>query len=143
MELLLQRQPAIDGALPGDLSIDGVWAYFTMERAAVAIASGRYRVRLTVSTRAMIGQLWSPDPDDRLPLIENVSGRSGLRFHALNEAAESDGCIGVGQQRMGVTIRRSRPALFDFMATLAAAEKAHEEIWLTIENAKREAPLKA
>lgn len=143
MELRLQRQPAMDGALPGDLSIDGTWAYFTMERAAVAIALGRYRVRLTVSTRATIGQLWSPDPDDRLPLIENVPGRAGLRFHALNEAAESDGCIGVGQQRMGVTIRRSRPALFDFMAKLSSAEKAHEEVWLTIEHARGKEPLKA
>lgn len=140
MELLLQRQRALDGALPGDLSIDGVWTYYTLERAAVAIAPGRYPVQLTVSERATIGQLWSPDADHRLPLIEHVAGRSGLRVHALNEAAESDGCVGLGLRRMGTTIRQSRDAVRGFMARLDATS---DPVWLTIENATGAEPLNA
>lgn len=139
MDLLLKRQVAVEHAIPGELYIDGRFAYFTLERVQVAIVPGRYRVLLTVSQRAIDGQLWTPDPQHRLPLIADVPGRSGIRVHALNEASESDGCIGIGMHQMGATIRQSRAALSTFIDML----KTHGEAWLTIQPATTERTLRA
>lgn len=130
MELLLRRKPAVDRAILGDLFVDGRFAYVTLERQGVEIPAARYRVSLTVSQRATDGQLWSPDPDHRLPLVMNVPGRSGIRVHAANEARELQGCIAIGLQQMGVTIRQSRAAVTQLFQMIAA----NSETWLTIEN---------
>lgn len=130
MILTVKRQPAVEQAIPGEFYIDGRFAYYTLERQGVEIPPGRYRVRLTVSGRAERGTLWTPDPEFRLPLIENVTGRSGIRVHSLNEAWQSDGCIGIGMHQMGVTIRQSRTALTTFVGILSATT---EPVWLTVE----------
>lgn len=140
MNLTVKRQPAVEHAIPGELYIDGRFAYFTLERVQVAIPAGRYPVVLTVSQRAMDGQLWTPDPDHRLPLIDNVPNRSGIRIHALNEAYQSDGCIGVGMHQMGITIRQSRAALTTLVSILAIAR---EPVWLTVEAPAAERALSA
>lgn len=134
MEITLHRHDATDGAIFGELFLQGRFAYFTLERQAVAIPIGRYPVRLTHSQRAELGTLWTPDPEHRLPLIEDVPGRSGIRFHALNLASQSDGCIGVGYEHAIDTMSHSRQALTDLIGQIDQAEKADEPIALIIES---------
>lgn len=131
MEFLLQRQPAIGDALLGKLAIGGVFFSDTLERQSLAIPAGRYRLLFTVSARATSGELWSPDAQHRLPLIDGVSDRSGIRCHAANFEYELLGCVAVGK-RSGAELVNSRDALTALVAKVAAADAAGEAMWITV-----------
>lgn len=144
MDLLVKRRPATDGAILGDLFIDGARFSFTLERLAVCIPPGRFRVRLTVSRRAIRGELYTPDPQNRLPLIEDVPGRDAIRLHAFNTASQSLGCVGVGDDvdatlearaHRAATLEHSRAALDLLVARIDAAEQRNEDVFITIEAA--------
>lgn len=135
MDLLLQRQSVIGDALPGLFDLGGVFFAFALERVSLAIPTGRYRVLFTVSARASRGELWSPDPQHRLSLIDGVPGRSGIRIHAGNDAEELLGCVALGQQRNGAQLANSRAALIPFVEKVAAADALREWIWITIQDA--------
>lgn len=137
MRIELRRAPVVDKALPGELFIDGARFSWTLENAAKAIPAGRYPVSLTESQRVQDGQLWTPDTHFRLPLVNNVPGRSGIRFHSLNEYHESDGCIGVGENLTGAWLGRSRAALTRFLPLIDVAQRGHEAIWLTVLDAPK------
>lgn len=123
-------------ALPGDFSINGKQFSFALERASKAIPAGRYRVLFTVSDRASIGQLWSPDPEHRLPLVDGVPGRSGIRIHAANEYDELEGCVALGRRRAGPMLVNSRAAVTPFV-DLVRETIDTEEIWLTVLDAPK------
>lgn len=143
MELLLQRKAADGEALPGDFFVNGKLYAFSLERTSKAIAPGRYRVLFTVSDRARRKELWSPDAKCRLPLIDGVPGRSGLRFHAGNFFEELEGCIALGRRRAGAQLMQSRAVIEPFVDLVAKAAEALEEIWITIEPVGAQTPLKA
>ena len=131
MNLRVRRDEPIDDALPGRLYVDHVEECFTLERLGVEIAPGLYRVLITQSGRALKGSLWSPRGDAGLPLIL-VSGREGIRIHALNEAKQSDGCLGVGKLRDGARILSSRVALVAVIRKIEDGLKAGD-VWLTVD----------
>lgn len=133
MNLLVQRKPSDGDTLPGDLFVNGVRTCCTLERVSRAIPAGRFAVQFTVSDRATMGSLWSPDAEHRLPLIV-VPKRSGIRFHAANEASQLEGCIALGQAFVGVRLGNSRAALTPFVDLIAAADAKHEAIWLEVRN---------
>lgn len=142
MNLRLLRQPAIDETLLGQFSIDGTPECVSLERASLAIPPGRYRVRLTVSGRATRGELWSPDPDHRLPLLEDVPERTGIRIHAGNVPGDVKGCIALGRISPGPTeaIVHSQTTVEAFMDRLEAAESRGEETWLDVVAAAEPTP---
>lgn len=129
------RKPATDGAVLGDFFIEGVRFSCSLERASVIIPAGRYRVLFTVSQRALEGELWSPDKEHRLPLIDNVPKRSGIRVHSANEAGELLGCVALGMTSAWSRIGASRVAVTQFIDKLRAADAAGEETWIQIEPA--------
>jgi len=133
MELLLKRKPTVDGAILGDLSVDGVRECFTLERSGVEIQPGRYPVTITPS--AHFGLL--------LPLIGNVPGRSGLRIHSGNVPDDSEGCVLVGQSRAVDSVLDSRLAMAALQPKIAGALAHGQQVWITIENANVEATVKA
>lgn len=138
MELEIRRKPAFENAVLGELFVDDRFEMFTLERANVMIPAGHYPVRLTFSTRASQGQLWTPDLDGhKLPVIEDVGHRSGIRFHAGNVAANSDGCVIVGYELGHASVGHSRQALMDLMVTLDRAEKGDEPIFVRVESAEQ------
>lgn len=133
MELLLQRRPATDDAILGDLFVDGMRACFTLEREGVEIAPGRYPVTITPSAR--FGRM--------LPLISGVHGRSGLRIHPLNWPQETDGCIGVGQEATVTSVEHSRLAMASLQPQIASALARGQQVWITILSARAQQPMKA
>lgn len=143
MDVALYRESSFGLALPGRLVVDGLECCFTLERVGYAIPAGTYRLLLTVSARAQRHELWTPDQDKFiLPLVDGVKGRSGIRFHALNEPTESEGCIGVGLDRVPGRILQSRAALTALMRLLFAVPMK-QFIGLTVHNALKETPKKA
>jgi hypothetical protein len=134
MEIVVQRKPADGDCLPGECFIDHVRYSFTLERTSKAIPAGRYPLRFTPSARAERGELWSPDPEDRLPLVDDVPGRVGIRVHAANDPDELLGCIAVGLTFAHRRLGSSRAALGPFVAKVRDAAARHEEIWLEVRN---------
>lgn len=63
---------------------------------------------------------WSPRFQRVLPHILEVPGFIGVRFHAGNDADDTDGCVLVGMTRSQDHIGTSRVALDNLMAKLRA-----------------------
>lgn len=131
MEIDLFRRTAIGNAIPGDFQVAGKLFAFSLENASKSIPVGRYRVDLTISQRALAGELWTSDLDKRLPLVCDVPQRSGIRIHALNDAAESHGCIGLGRRLAGPLLMNSRAAVAPFIDLLDETLKT-EAVWITV-----------
>lgn len=92
MRLLLDRSEYEKDSTVGDLFIEGVWECVVLEPGAnedeyPAIPEGKYDVLLTVSPRFK----------RVLPLVVNVPGRDGIRFHPGNTPEQTLGCLMPGE----------------------------------------------
>ena len=129
MDIVVTRQPTANGCTIGTMTIDGAFECYTLEDVVrphgekvygqTAIPAGRYQIKLTMSNRFKIV----------LPLLENVPNFEGVRIHPGNTAADTDGCILVGQTKTSNSIGSSRVAFDKLFARL----QAHKgDIWLTL-----------
>jgi len=137
MQLTLTRKWTCGPATIGDLAIDGVRACYTLEdrvRPAglkvpgqTAIPAGVYQVVVTRSQR------FGRD----LPLLLDVPMFSGVRIHAGNTAADTEGCILVGRtiDLEGDRVGESRLALEALLPRIQAALAAGDQCSITIVNA--------
>lgn len=124
MKLTLKRDVLTDEFTLGRLSIDGVHFCYTVEDAVrpqkiagiTAIPYGTYKIYLTMSARFK----------KVLPLLDDVPNFTGVRIHAGNTAADSEGCILVGMLRSGNGVLRSREAMVNLMKVLESSK--HNEI---------------
>src|SRR3990167_7596023 len=105
MNIRVIREPSIGVATGGVVFIDGFYECFSIEdvireqpgqpvetwkvRGETAIPQGRYRVVLTHSQR--FGRV--------LPLLVDVPGFEGIRFHGGNTEADTQGSVIVGGSR--------------------------------------------
>src|SRR5689334_5448235 len=124
MELTLVRKFNGADCTIGELFVDGRFECFTLEDVVrpgdiarvkvagrTAIPAGTYEVRLTMSERFK----------RVLPLLLNVPSFEGIRIHAGNTAADTEGCILVGRERESNAIRASRAALEPLLVKLQTA----------------------
>lgn len=134
MNLRLVSQPSGPKATIGELSIDGVKFCDTLEDVVrevegpvaqwkiagnTAIPGGEYSVLLTFSQRAKDGHLWTPNPDYKLPQLLAVPGFDGVRIHAGNTDADTEGCILVGEADGDDHLTNSRYQLSRIMGRIA------------------------
>jgi hypothetical protein len=108
----------------GELYVDGVFECYTLEDTVqeegikidgdTAIPVGTYRVIIDFSNRFQ----------KPLPHILNVPGFEGIRIHCGNTAADTEGCILLGQEKGANTVLFSRPAFNAFFAKLQTAGTA-------------------
>lgn len=141
MELTLRREPTASGSTIGELFVDGspdrvCWTLEDPVReipatpvaqwkipSDTAIPAGRYRVAIT----------YSPKFKRRMPVLLNVPGFDGIRVHAGNTSADTDGCVLVGLDRQGPMIYKSRAALEDVVyPKIETALLAAEEVWIRV-----------
>lgn len=116
----------------GRLALDGKYFCDTLEdrvrtngekvRGETAIPAGNYEVILN----------WSPRFKCVLPMVLGVPGFSGVRIHAGNCAADTEGCVLVGFNQVKGRLVASRPTLARLMEKLLAAVQAGGKIWLEI-----------
>ena len=113
MEIIRLTRISREGkAVRGCLRFEGQ-EIATLENADYIIPVGIYEVRVT----------WSPRFKRMLPLIGNVPGRSGIRFHRGTKPEHSKGCIlvsAVNEQEL--------------TTKWLALQASNEPIKLTIEN---------
>lgn len=122
MALRVIREPSDKGVTLGSLYVNDVWQCWTLEDVIrepadagitpasvrvwkvpgqTAIPSGRYRAQLSHSARFGIV----------LPELLLVPGFTGIRIHAGNTSADTEGCLLVGQGRGERSVLESRAAL--------------------------------
>lgn len=119
MRLTLNRHPSGRSCTIGDLLVDGEFFCHTLEDVVrpkkipgeTAIPTGTYGLEIT----------WSPRFKRDLPLLLRVPGFEGVRIHAGNTAADTEGCLLVGTWSGGEEIRNSRAALERLLDTLKTA----------------------
>jgi hypothetical protein len=133
VELLLQRDPSTDQGMEGELRIDGQPFGYTMEnpidgvKPHRSIPAGRYKIIVD----------FSPKFQRNMIHVLNVPGFLGIRMHAGNTDADTEGCILVGWERLTAgSIGDSRNAVTQLEEQVNAAIDAHEEVWLTVQNAE-------
>lgn len=133
MKLVLERLQLDPDVTIGSLTVDGDWQCWTLEDtvrppgvkvpAQTAIAPGQYTVVINMSNRFK----------RELPLLLNVPNFTGVRIHAGNTPADTEGCILVGCDRHAKSIGRSRAAMDNLMIQLQGAQRRGEPITLKIE----------
>jgi hypothetical protein len=138
MNILCERLQKDADVTIGAMSIDGDFAAWFLEDPVrevpgqpvsqwkvygrTAIPAGRYKVELTMSNRFK----------KILPLLIDVPGFSGVRIHAGNTTADTEGCLLVGHDRLAKSIARSQLALADIMTKMNEAQRKGETIWLEL-----------
>lgn len=134
MELFLRRDDPNESRTIGRLFVNGVFECYTLEDAVrkgpkvygkTAIPAGRYGVVIT----------YSPRFRKQLPLIVGVPNFSGVRIHAGNTAADTEGCILVGEDRSTDAVLRSRSAMSKLLPKISAVLRDDEErVYITIQD---------
>ena len=107
---LIRNQPKAS-AITGRLVIDGRWFCNTIERVGYQIPALCYHVAVTQS----------PKFKRRLPIVQNVPQRTGIRFHRGTKPEHSTGCVLVPPEK---------ECLLTY--NILKAQNAHEEIILEI-----------
>lgn len=98
-----------------------------------AIPCGHYRVDMdTVSPKYSKIEFYQKTCDGKLPRLVGVPGYSGVLIHCGNTAADTDGCIIIGENKAVGKVLNSRATFTRFIKRLQAAHDAGEEIWITI-----------
>ena len=105
----------------GCLAIDGTYFCDTLEP-ATAIPEGRYPVVIT----------WSPKFGQWLPLLLHVPLFEGIRIHAGNTAADTAGCILVGENRKVGHVLNSTRNVNLLKRRIVEAKERGEGVWITV-----------
>ncbi len=142
MKLLLTRTLCLPDRVEGKLAIDGQPQCFTLEPPRKednpledhpAIGLGTYPVHIRYSVKHQM----------MLPCIDRVPGRSAIEIHAGNVATETEGCVLVGEDRLGRAVIHSRDALQALMAKLAPTLARQESVTITVEELLPKGTLRA
>lgn len=131
MKVLLNRRWRKDGYTIGEWIVDGVKSCNTLEdedrgltqqmtvaeikvkkvAKMTAIPTGLYRVAMT----------YSPRFKRNVPEVQKVKGFSGVRVHAGNTTADTEGCILLGDNTVKGMVTNSRKRCEEFERALMAA----------------------
>lgn len=130
MKITVARQPSANGCTLGELFVDGRHECYTLEdevrdekiHGETAIPAGVYKVEVT----------YSPHFKRDLPLLVGVPNFEGVRIHSGNTAADTEGCILVGQTKQYRSLGASRLAFDSLYTQILEATARGEDIWLMI-----------
>lgn len=132
MKLVLTRLQLDPDVTIGRLTVDGQWSCWVCEDAVrppgvkvygrTAIPYGSYRIDITMSARFK----------RPLPLLLDVPMFSGIRVHPGNTAADTEGCLLPGLDRLPKGVGRSRLAFDQLQAQLVQAKARGESITIDI-----------
>lgn len=134
MEMTLTRIAKRKTYTIGRLEIDGTYVCDTLEPAwrdlkkkhkvkgRTAIPEGRYPVVIT----------WSPKFGQWLPLLLHVPLFEGIRIHAGNTAADTSGCILVGENRKVGHVVNSTRNVNLLKRRIVEAKERGEGVWITV-----------
>lgn len=144
MELKVIRKYRKEEYTIGDLYINGVWFSNTLEDAVrdkkiygkTAIPYGTYKVTMDVVSPKFKDRSWAKPYGGKLPRLLNVPNYEGILIHVGNTAADTSGCLLVGQNKVKGQVVNSTQTFMSLMEKhLIPAKQRGEEITITYENA--------
>jgi hypothetical protein len=128
MELTLTRTLLSSTSTEGELSVDGLFAAYTLELPVKdglpgsAIPPGTYPIVLAPSPKFLqVRDSWVQRYASAIPHIINIPNRTNILIHWGNDAADTEGCVLVGLTREQDFIGRSRDAFAALHAKLLLA----------------------
>lgn len=136
MDLLLKRVQLDSDVTIGELYIDNVFECYVCEdtvridkgeakiHGQTAIPAGRYQVVVTMSARFQ----------RMLPLLVNVPQFEGIRIHPGNTAADTDGCLLPGVQRLPKGVGQSRVAFDRLFDKINQPIMRKAQVYITVQN---------
>lgn len=154
MELLIKRVAKKNEYTIGRLYINGVKFSDTLEDCdrgltqnmpldeikakkvygKTAIPTGTYEIDMNTVSPKFQARSWAKPYGGKLPRLVNVPGYEGILIHPLNQASESLGCIGVGNNSIKGMITDSSRTFMSLMSKyLLPAKVKGEKITITIE----------
>lgn len=154
MELLVKRVARRDEYTIGRLYINGVKFSDTLEDCdrgltqdmpleeikakkvygKTAIPTGTYEIDMNTISPKFQARIWAKLYGGKLPRLLNVPGYEGILIHPFNSAAESLGCIGVGNNSIKGMITDSSRTFMSLMSKyLLPAKVRGEKITISIE----------
>ena len=142
MKLKVERRWPRDGYTIGILFIDGVRFCETLEdtvrqgkkvKGKTAIPAGTYRVRMDTVSPKFKSRAWAAPYGGIVPRLEAVPDFEGVLIHPGNTAADTDGCILVGNNRVKGKVLDSQLRYRQLMDDhLIPATRAGEDITIEI-----------
>ena len=154
MELKIKRKAFEKDYTIGKLYIDGVAYCDTLEDCdrgltqdmlleeikakkvygKTAIPTGTYEIDMNTISPKFQARSWAKPYGGKLPRLLNVPGYEGILIHPFNSAAESLGCIGVGNNSIKGMITDSSRTFMSLMSKyLLPAKVRGEKITISIE----------
>lgn len=140
INLVLQRDLLTDESTEGTLTVDGVQECFSLELPVKdglpgsAIPPGTYPVVLAGSPKFLSSSdLWVQRFASTIPHLINIPNRTDILIHWGNSAADTEGCILVGQSRGEDFIGSSRAAFEALHAKMLAARVNGEAITIQVQ----------
>ena len=126
------RRQVIDEYLPGTEDL-----YFcdTLEPTWRDYANGAYKVKgrsAIPEGRYAVVISWSPRFKQWLPILLGVQKFEGIRIHAGNTSADTEGCILVGLNKLVGQVVDSRIWLHRLKQKIVEAKGRDEPVWITI-----------
>ncbi len=109
-----------DRGLTSDMAVGDIFK--AKVHGQTAIPTGRYEVRMT----------YSPRFKRQLPLLVDVPAYEGVRLHSGNTAADTEGCILVGENTERGKVLNSRYWLGLLLDKINEALARKERIYITI-----------
>ncbi len=140
MKLIVERKWRKDDYTIGVLSVNGVRLCNTLEDAVradkiygkTAIPKGTYRVLVNVKSPKFDGRAWTKPYGGLVPRLRNVPNFSNVLIHVGNSAADTDGCILVGDNTEKGKLTNSTNRFYELMGMLLGAALSGEAIDITI-----------
>ena len=131
MLIEVKRKTQSTWATLGDIFVNGAYECHSLELPTgdgghgFAIPAGSYQVIINMSPR--LGRM--------MMRLLNVPGRDGILIHSLNDASQTEGCIGVGQVIDGPDhIHGGSVELPILQAKVQAALNAGQKVTITVTN---------
>jgi hypothetical protein len=142
MKILIERKWRKEDYTIGILSVNGVRLCNTLEDAVrsekvygkTAIPAGTYRVLMNTVSQKFQDRAWAKPYGGLVPRLRNVPDFQGVLIHPGNTAADTDGCILVGDNTIKGQLTNSTNRYYQLMGKLLAAALAGEAIDITILN---------
>ena len=140
MKLTVERKWRKDDYTIGILYVNGVRLCNTLEDAVrpekiygkTAIPKGTYRVLMNVRSPKFDGRVWTKPYGGLVPRLRNVPNFSNVLIHVGNTAADTDGCILVGDNTEKGKLTNSTNRYYELMGMLLNAALLGEAIDITM-----------
>lgn len=142
MKILVERKWRKEDYTIGILSVNGVRLCNTLEDAVrsekvygkTAIPAGTYRVLMNTVSPKFQDRAWAKPYGGIVPRLRNVPDFQGVLIHPGNTAADTDGCILVGDNTIKGQLTNSTNRYYELMGRMLGAALAGEAIDITIIN---------